>query len=338
MQTTIETLLSFSERGRRKSNQDSIFWTDPQDGPVAYTNFVACDGVGGAKDGEIASRIAAEGFGKHLQGRKATERAIGEALGQVQEEIDEYVRAHPDSKGMGTTLTLLQLHAQGLSIAHIGDSRVYHIRAGRILFCTEDHSLVVELRNQGKIEESERAQRNIITRAIQGKTVKPTKADVHFSDDLQTGDYFLLCTDGVWDCLPDEELLQIMAQECEDAEKVDTIRQICAEESSDNYSLILVRVSRSDDDKAASDAPAPAGSEEYWSTSSGVKVEKASRGASFTKSGKMVWGAVGVLLLAAVVYLANRPPAQQASPPAMNQTQMDTVSPRPAPEKDSLGK
>ncbi|MCY7328011.1 MAG: protein phosphatase 2C domain-containing protein [Saprospiraceae bacterium] len=289
MDITIETLLSFSEKGQRRSNQDSIFWTDPQEG-ATYLNFVACDGVGGAKDGEVASQIAAEGFGKHLQGLHADEAAIGKALQHVQGDIDEYLQTHPDSRGMGTTLTLLQLHPRGLSIAHIGDSRVYHIRGGRILFCTEDHSLVVELKKQGLLAESERASRNVITRAIQGNTIKPTKADVHFSADLQTGDYFLLCTDGVWDCLPDEELLQLLAQELSDEAKVEIIRKRCAEESNDNYSLILLRICCSREDAAVTGSDLSQPIEEQWGTHIGVKVESTSKTPAATMSNETVQG------------------------------------------------
>ncbi len=300
MQATIETLLFFNEKGRRQSNQDSIFWTALQD-QALYSNFVVCDGVGGARDGEIASRVAAEGFGRYLQDRLANDFAIKEALNQVQGEIDEYLRDHPNSRGMGTTMTLLQLHPEGFSIAHIGDSRVYHIRNGYIVFCTEDHSLVAQLKKQGLIEESERAQRNIITRAIQGKTVNPVKEEVYFSNDLQTGDYFLLCTDGVWDCLPDVELLHILTQESADVVKVNTIQQICAEKSNDNYSMILVRIGPLEQDKTAADRKASE-SEEYWGASTEVMVEKSSGVASFSSLGIAFWVFAGLLLLASVLY------------------------------------
>lgn len=171
-----------------------------------------------------------------------------------------------------------------MSIAHIGDSRVYHIRGEHILFCTEDHSLVVELKKQGLLAESERASRNVITRAIQGDTIKPTKADVYLSDDLQTGDYFLLCTDGVWDCLPNKDLLQLLAQESSDETKVEIIRQRCAEKSNDNYSLILVRICCSREDPSVTGKEHLRPVEEHWGTHTGVKVESTSKTPASTLS------------------------------------------------------
>ena len=196
MQIAIQPPLYFNKIGKRAKNQDSIY---PSGGSAHIENrvFLVCDGVGGAASGEIASRVCADVFGQYFENTRATIDDIEAAVDAAQVAVDDHLKIDPLSKGMGTTLTFLQFHTQGATIAHIGDSRVYHIRNGNILFCTDDHSLINEMRKKG-MDDLENVQSNIITRAIQGQSVREVKADVQFISDIQTGDYFLLCSDGVW--------------------------------------------------------------------------------------------------------------------------------------------
>ena len=100
---------------------------------------------------------------------------------------------------MATTLTMVSVGASGITLAHIGDSRIYQFRQGEIIYQTEDHSLVNSLVKLGKISKEEaltHPQKNVIIRAIQGSE-HPTEADVVLLKDIQAGDYFFMCTDGV---------------------------------------------------------------------------------------------------------------------------------------------
>jgi PPM family protein phosphatase len=235
--------LSFHEKGKRPRNEDNIY---PQTGQATAENtvYLVCDGVGGAINGDIASRMVSDAFGQAFENKKADDKSLQAILSQVQKQIDDYLLENPDSKGMGTTLTFLQFHSEGATIAHAGDSRVYHIRGNSILFCTSDHSLVNELKKQGMLEEAENAKSNVITRALQGDSVKKIELDTHRISDIQADDYFLLCSDGVWGALSDEDLLAILQKKRTNIEKLKDIEQLCEQFSKDNYSAYLIQIEK----------------------------------------------------------------------------------------------
>lgn len=241
MKIDIEMPHALNEKGRRSNNQDSIFPAAGEES-ADHRVFLVCDGVGGAVDGATASRIVADGFGELLQRTTTADSLqIADILQSIQNQIDDYLLEHPESRGMATTMTLLHLHTKGATIAHIGDSRVYHIRGNDILFCTEDHSLVNELkkRGYGEIDDSKS---NIITRAVQGSSTRSVQADVTMLHDILPGDYFLLCSDGVWGVIPDNDLIEILRADTTDGDKIEHIRRICEKVSKDNYSAYLIRI------------------------------------------------------------------------------------------------
>jgi serine/threonine protein phosphatase PrpC len=233
--------LAMCEKGKRSKNEDNIYPTLGASIPKSRT-FIVCDGVGGAAKGEVASRVVSTVFGNLFDQKMATVESLQEALDRAQAELDAYVQRTPENKGMGTTLTFLQFNNCGAVIAHAGDSRVYHIRKDKILFCTYDHSLVNDLVKMGKTEEAELAPRNIITRAIQGSTIKKIELDVRTVSDIQVDDYFFLCSDGVWGTLSDGELISIMDSDTTDVEKINSINHICNQSSKDNYSAYLIKI------------------------------------------------------------------------------------------------
>lgn len=241
MQIEIYPPNSLWEKGKRPKNEDSVY---PHTTPITSGDktFLVCDGVGGAAKGEVASQLVANTFGEVLKTRVANTENLHETLEKVQTEIDNYILSNENHKGMGTTLTFLQLNDYGAIIAHAGDSRVYHFRGTEILFCTSDHSLVNELRKKGLEKEAKLAGDNIITRAIQGSTIKKIELDVHITNDIQPDDYFLLCSDGVWGVIPDDRLIAILTQDTSDTEKIKVIDEICKEYSRDNYSAYLIKI------------------------------------------------------------------------------------------------
>ena len=247
MKLIISLPLALNEIGRRKNNEDNIY---PEKGKASAKDnlFLVCDGIGGAEKGEVASKLACEGFAGYFEKHPVefTDGAyINRTLNFVQSNIDHYLNEHPEHTGMGTTMTLLNLHKKGATIAWCGDSRVYHIRNGEILFKTEDHSLVNELIKAGALtpEEAETSeQKNIITRAIQGNQIKKVKADVVTISDIKAGDSFFLCTDGILESISDEMLVNIFKTHPSDTERISVIEQRCREFSSDNYSAYLITV------------------------------------------------------------------------------------------------
>ena len=245
MTLTLYPPLCFNQPGQRDNNEDSV---SPSAGTATADNrvFVVCDGVGGGASGEIASRIVADV--KALREVFASEETIAAALQSAEQLVQTYLQTHPDAAGMATTLTLLHLHDQGATIAHVGDSRVYCCREGRAVFETDDHKLVNEWVQNGILTPEQAAdhpQRNVITRAVRG-TDKPVRADVALLKGLRADDYFFLCTDGVLENLTTEQLCSILATDASDEAKLTAIRACCDGKTSDNYSAYLVHVNTID--------------------------------------------------------------------------------------------
>lgn len=255
--------LSFSEIGR-KDNQEDYLW--PQPGAVTKANrvFLMCDGVGGQDSGEVASQTAATALGEYITVHPAsdgivTKAMFEEALAYGYDELDKVDTGA--FRKMGTTMTCLVLHRGGALVAHIGDSRVYHIRPsladeqGRsgIIYQSADHSLVNDLLRAGEITEEEAAdfpQKNVITRAMQPHLERRYKADILNIDDVQAGDYFFLCCDGVLEQLTNDMLGAILSDEnLDDQGKIDAIKEVCDGRTRDNYTCWLIPI-----DKVAAEA------------------------------------------------------------------------------------
>jgi PPM family protein phosphatase len=242
---------SFYELGGRDNNEDCIFpklnLATPND-----TVFMVCDGVGGASKGEEASRLVCETLAACFGNSKviADETMLFQAVRQAEKALDGYLLDHPSARGMGTTMTFLQLHAQGATVAHAGDSRVYQIRNGYLLFKTQDHSLMNDLIKIGTLTVAQarnHPQRNVITRAIQSSQ-RPVEPEVHLIADVQAGDYFFMCTDGVLEQLSETMLCKTLTDSNQtDAQKMATLKAICTGRTRDNFSAILLPVGTVDD-------------------------------------------------------------------------------------------
>ncbi|RDB07098.1 PP2C family protein-serine/threonine phosphatase [Runella aurantiaca] len=235
------------ELGNRDNNEDNIF---PALGQASVQSrlFMVCDGVGGAAKGEVASQLTIDGFNRYFTQNPTAisdEMYLQNALDYVQDTFDEYISQHPDAKNMGCTLTLLHLHEAGATVAHAGDSRVYHLRNGRIRWQTEDHKMVSEMVKAGVLTPEQaigHPQMNVISRAIQGKKTKIIKADVKQISNLEANDYFFLCTDGILENLADELLEDIIKNAESDEEKMELIRQLCQGRTQDNFSAYLIHI------------------------------------------------------------------------------------------------
>ena len=239
--------LTVSDKGKRNNNEDSVF---PLPEIVSSSDklFLVCDGVGGSSRGEIASSMACDvisSFFKTFLKGEPDSAFVNKAIQYVETCFDSYTTDHPEALGMATTMTLAYVMSSSVLIAHVGDSRVYHLRKGRILHQTEDHSLVNSWVRLGKITEEEAVnhpQKNIILRAIQGSK-RPTEADVTILSDIQEGDLILLCTDGVIESFTNQEFETLFSiRESLDAKK-EKIVEKCLKYSKDNFSFTIIPVS-----------------------------------------------------------------------------------------------
>jgi PPM family protein phosphatase len=194
-----------TDTGRqRQANEDSYFSRAPL--------FAVADGMGGAQAGEVASRIAARAFERKrsVSAEEPAEGQLEEIAQQANREIHKL--AHEDSSraGMGTTLTAALLRDDEVALGHVGDSRAYLLRNGQLKRLTKDHSLVEELRRQGRLTEEqaeEHPQRSIITRAL---GPEPTVNVDTMTFPARDGDVFLLCSDGLTTMVSDDQIRDIL--------------------------------------------------------------------------------------------------------------------------------
>jgi PPM family protein phosphatase len=194
-----------TDTGRqRNANEDSYFARAPI--------FVVADGMGGAQAGEVASKTAAEAFDRDLPAG-SPEQVLRETIEAANREINERARADPSLAGMGTTITAAIVNAgqEEVAIGHVGDSRAYRLRGGKLERLTRDHSLVEEMRRKGQLTDAQaedHPQRSIITRAL--------GPEPEVEVDLQTtpaapGDVFLLCSDGLTTMVGEEKIARLLA-------------------------------------------------------------------------------------------------------------------------------
>jgi serine/threonine protein phosphatase PrpC len=237
--------LSIFGQGKRDNMEDCIF---PAHRTAKETDpfFIVCDGMGGHTMGETASKLACEGFAGYFVNHPTTgisEQYFLDAFNYVQDLFDSY--EHNETRGMGTTLVMLYFSNDFAAVTHCGDSRFYHFSGPGLIWRTEDHKLVNEWVRCGLISAHDaliHAKSNIISRAIQGNNTLKTKPDIHFIYEIKPGDYFLLCTDGLYESITDEQLGEIISAGSNDDEKLQIIQELCEGNSKDNYSAFFLKI------------------------------------------------------------------------------------------------
>ena len=208
---------SLTDVGRQRSNNEDsyLYWEPDSDEEFRCKGRIAiiADGMGGYEGGQEASRLAVETVHhvyEHAFGANPQETLL-EAFQSAHQSIQRYALEHPQFYGMGTTCTALSIVDRQLYFAHVGDSRLYHIRGANISRLTRDHSFVGRLVESGVVrsEDAEsHPQRHILTAALgSGREVEPHFPDHPFP--LEDGDTLVLCTDGLWGLIGDRELAQV---------------------------------------------------------------------------------------------------------------------------------
>lgn len=249
MKITIYQPAGFNEKGNRSNNEDTIYPL-PDTATAMDTLFLVCDGVGGEHKGEVASALACQSISHYFSGLHAahiTEDNVQQALDVSQKAFEITEQNDPETHGMATTMTLLFLGNSGVVIAHLGDSRIYQVRNGKIIFQTKDHKWVNELVESGVITEEqarEHPKRNVITRVISAD--RHDQPDFKIIQDVQPEDYFFMCTDGVLEQLYDE-LLEYHLRDNPDnhysmEEIIATIKEECEGKTNDNFSAYLIKI------------------------------------------------------------------------------------------------
>src|SRR5690348_12065714 len=254
---TIAAYARASDTGKkRRRNEDSYV--------VAPPLFAVADGMGGAQAGEVASKLAAAALEDAESGGAAGEERVVALIQEANRRVYERASADPSTSGMGTTMTVALVEGDHVTIGHVGDSRAYLVRAGRLEQLTEDHSLVNELLKSGKLSRQEaetHPQRSVITRAV------GTDPDVDvdtFVVDANEGDIFLLCSDGLTDMVGDDDILETVERHRDDLDRV--TKALVSEANrgggEDNITVIAFAISAegrgpADDDTLEQALPAP---------------------------------------------------------------------------------
>ena len=237
----------------RSHNEDSIA-ADPARGVV-----VLADGMGGYNAGEVASGIATTVIAAELQRAIEAEvqgesnpdgalvqRLLAEQIAKANNQIFQEAQTQPQYAGMGTTLVAAMFHNNKVTVAHIGDSRMYRLRGEQLQQITRDHSLLQEQIDSGMItpEQAKFSQnKNLVTRAL---GIDPLADPEIHSFDTHAGDIYLLCSDGLNDMVSDEDIamtvqtlsanLRLAAQQL--------VQMANDNGGRDNISVILVRIVR----------------------------------------------------------------------------------------------
>jgi PPM family protein phosphatase len=241
--------------GRKKDhNEDSVAFFPEVGRELKDANFyLVADGMGGVSAGEVASALIVESFKKFFVVEKDFSDHAGllrRVFRLANNAVFDYAAEHPENKGMGSTGVAIHFDDRHAYIGNIGDSRCYRMRSGKLELLTRDHSLIQELIESGQIPEEQRnthPQRNIITRTI--GVEEEVEADVE-QHELQEGDLFLLCSDGLCGHV-DHEKIEARVQAYGPGEDGTSLAQVASdlidlandEGSPDNISAILVKVS-----------------------------------------------------------------------------------------------
>lgn len=255
-----------TDTGRqRNANEDSLY--------VAAPLFVVADGMGGAQAGEVASKAAAESFAGELP-PAPPEQILEETIEGANRTIHELARKDPGLAGMGTTTTaaIVDLEGEEVAIGHVGDSRAYRLRGGKLEQLTRDHSLVEEMRRKGQLTDAQaedHPQRSIITRALGPEP--EVQVDVQ-TVPAQHGDVFLICSDGLTTMLDDEQIGRVLTR----ATSLEAAVKTLVDEANraggrDNITVVAFRLA----DPAAPEAGNPGASSDEGATLIGASAEEA---------------------------------------------------------------
>lgn len=237
-----------TDMGRvREHNEDKYEFFIPEDNAMLAARgkiFLVCDGMGGHSAGQIASELTIKTFlgtyhGHPSQLPSVAARAAAEAANRFVRDLGQSM---PQYRGMGTTLTGLCLVQDKAVLVQAGDSRCYRLRSGDLIQLSPEHTWIAEMVSQGHLsleEASSHPYRHMITKAV-GQDVELGPDILEF--DLEPGDKFLLCSDGLTNHVNDVTLFQVLDQFSPSAACMELVRLALEDGGSDNCTVMIIRV------------------------------------------------------------------------------------------------
>lgn len=237
-----------SDVGRvREGNEDAFIVNEPL--------FAVADGMGGHVAGDVASALAVQVITEGTADRELSPEMLEGLLARANEAIWTQAHSNDQLAGMGTTCTVLLIDGSKAHLAHVGDSRAYLLRAGRLSQLTDDHTLVARMVKEGRIrpEDADRhPQRNVITRALGVDESVPVD---HVELDLQDGDRILLCSDGLTSMIGSTQIESILDSTDDPQEAADRLVAAANEAGGeDNITVLVVDVGAPGDRSRAAGA------------------------------------------------------------------------------------
>lgn len=231
-----------TDRGLRRSNNEDAFLVKPDSGFC-----LVADGMGGAAAGELASQFFCESAEEVFLSRDTvnsdTATLVQQSFILANERIIKHTVEVPEHKGMGCTAELMALSGDGFVLGHMGDSRTYRLKNGQLKQLTQDHSLVQDQLDKGIItpeEARKHTMKNVILRAV---GVDATPALDMIRGNLNPGDLFLLCSDGLTDMVDDSEIAATLNSSVSLILKAENlIEQAKSAGGHDNITVVLIEV------------------------------------------------------------------------------------------------
>jgi serine/threonine protein phosphatase PrpC len=233
----------------RSENQDFGTFTTPEEEAGRQPGgrlMIVADGMGGHRGGATASRLAAETVKAQYLGGENQDipAALRDALIRANTRIFHEAQSNPDLRGMGTTTSALAIREGKGWFAHVGDSRIYFVRGDEIRQLTDDHSLVASMVREGLLTSQEaenHPRRNVLQRSM--GVSEEVEVDIRGPIDLQEGDTFILCSDGLYGVVKESELKEVARLPLEDAAD-QFIKRALERGAPDNVTVIVARVER----------------------------------------------------------------------------------------------
>jgi serine/threonine protein phosphatase PrpC len=219
--------------GRRAQNEDRHLADE------GAGLFAVADGMGGYEGGAVASRIALESLRAHLAARERYDEAeVGRALRAANSAVHRCQRGRLAT--MGSTVAALWFRSGSAVVGHLGDSRVYRLREGKLARLTRDHSLAELVRERGADEATARRVAHLLTRSL-GHSPESVLPDLR-TEKVTPGDVYLLCSDGLTDVLGDEAIAHILGRSGPNTAAVTLVEAAYAAGSGDNITAVVVEV------------------------------------------------------------------------------------------------
>ena len=232
----------------RSENQDCGALTTAAEEHVSHPGgrlMIVADGMGGHRGGATASRLAAETVKKQYLDSETTDipTALRASLLRANARIYSEAQSTPELRGMGTTTSVLAVREGEGWLAHVGDSRIYMVRGDEIKQLTDDHSLVATMVREGLLTAAEaetHPRRNVLQRSM--GVAEDVEIDVKGPIELQEGDTFILCSDGLHGVVKEEEIKDVVEGMPIDAAADEFLRRALARGAPDNVTVIVARV------------------------------------------------------------------------------------------------